>query len=85
MEDIANALGINFIQLFSEPKIISNTFNESPHSIGNIETQQNHSSKDIWEMMLSRLDLKEEQLQNFITTQQANMQQLIKELLQQRK
>lgn len=66
MEDLANALGINFIQLFSEPKIINNSFTESPHSIGNVENQQNHIQKDIIQTMLDRLDKKDEQFYSFM-------------------
>jgi transcriptional regulator with XRE-family HTH domain len=66
MEDIAAALQINIIQLFSEPKVINNTFNESPHSVGNIETQQNHTDKEVLQIMLERMDKKDEQTQTFM-------------------
>ncbi len=66
MEDIADALEINILQLFSEPKVMHNTFNESPHSIGNIETQQNHSDKDVLQIMLEQIDKKDELLHSFI-------------------
>ncbi len=85
MEDLANALGINIVQLFSEPKVINNTFNESPKSISNvIESQQNHNNKEMLDM-LTRLEKKDVQMENFITTHQVNIEQLIKEMIKQNK
>jgi transcriptional regulator with XRE-family HTH domain len=66
MEDIANALEINILQLFSEPKVIHNTFNESPHSVGNIETQQNQTDKEVMQIMLERMEKKDEHLYSFM-------------------
>jgi transcriptional regulator with XRE-family HTH domain len=66
IEDIADALEINFFQLFSDPMHNINTFNDSPHSIGSIGTQENHTDKQVMQIMLERMDKKDEQVQSFM-------------------
>jgi transcriptional regulator with XRE-family HTH domain len=66
IEDIADALEINFFQLFSDPMHNINTFNDSPHSIGSIGTQENHTDKEVMQIMLERMDKKDEQVQSFM-------------------
>ena len=60
-EDLAEALEINFFQLFSDPMSNINTFNDSPHSIGSIGTQQNQTDKEIVQIMMERMEKKDEQ------------------------
>jgi transcriptional regulator with XRE-family HTH domain len=65
IEDIAEALEINFLQLFTDPQQ-SIVINDSPHSISNIGTQQNHIDKDMVQIMLERMDKKDNQMQSFM-------------------
>ena len=61
IEDLADALEINFFQLFSDPMSNINTFNDSPHSIGSIGTQQNQTDKEVLQIMMERMEKKDEQ------------------------
>jgi transcriptional regulator with XRE-family HTH domain len=66
IEDLADALEINFFQLFSDPISNINTFNDSPHSIGSIGNQQNQTDREVLQIMLERMDKKDEQTQTFM-------------------
>ncbi|MEQ1553076.1 MAG: helix-turn-helix transcriptional regulator [Ferruginibacter sp.] len=78
IEEIAEALKINFIQLFSDPQTIINNFNDSPQSIGNIETQQNHIDKELMQTMLERIDKKDAQLLSFMKDMIQSIATLVK-------
>jgi transcriptional regulator with XRE-family HTH domain len=67
VEEIADALEINFIQLFTDPQNYINTFNDSPYSVvGSIGTQQNQIDKEAVQILVEHIAKKDEQNQNFM-------------------
>jgi transcriptional regulator with XRE-family HTH domain len=65
IEDIADALEINFFQLFTDPQQ-SIVINDSPHSISNIGTQQNQTDKEALQILVNHIEKKDEQNQTFM-------------------
>ncbi len=63
IEDIADALEINFLQLFTDPQN-NYEFHHSPYSV--VGKQENHTDKEVMQTMLDRLDKKDEQFYNFM-------------------
>jgi transcriptional regulator with XRE-family HTH domain len=65
VEEIADALEINFIQLFTDPQQHF-TFNNSPHSNGIYGTQQNQIDKEAVQILVQHIAKKDEQTQTFM-------------------